>query len=173
MRRFYKVLFDEQPDLGVAQTLAERDLFFLPYSGRVSDWQPPTLELRDGGYPDYLASTLGCRLCSDKLRSILDAHAGPADELQWLPVRVRSGRQERPFFVLHFPSPPDVLDKTETIFAGSFVVKAVLSDSAVADYRVFGYPECGELPLLIAEDVKIAIERERCTGMEMAPVPVT
>jgi hypothetical protein len=173
MRKFFQILFDEQPGLGVAWTVEERDVFSLPDAGRVSNWQPIDLELRGGDYPDYQPSILGCRMCSSELRAILDEHAAPSDELQWLPVRVSNGNETRPYFILHFPNPPDVLDKTKTIFADRFVVKPVLSLDLVSDHRVFAYPECDCLPLFISEDVKRAIEGANLTGgMEIAKLPV-
>jgi hypothetical protein len=169
---YYKVLFQDNETLGVGYTVEQRDLFFLPDSGRVENWQPINLVLRDGGFPDYLASNLGCRLCSEVLKRILDDGAAPADELQWLEVRVRKDTEQRPYYILHFPNPPDVLDKSRTIFAGDFVVKAVLSIEKTKDHRVFAYPGCGCLPLFVAGDVNRAIQKHVCTGLEISRAPV-
>src|SRR6516165_2778709 len=110
MTNYYKVRFQEEDRLGVGHTVEKRDLFFLPDSGKVDRWQPLVLELRDGDYPDYLASNLGCRLCSERLKGILHSRASPADVLEWLEVVVRKYDQDRRYFILHFPQPPDVLN---------------------------------------------------------------
>lgn len=172
MTTFYKILFDENGVFGVAQTIEKHDLFTLPYSGVVEDWQPIVLDLREGEFADYLASNLGCRMCSDRLRSILKAHASPDDELQWLPVIVRRGVEQRSYSILHFPNPPDVLNKEKTIFAGEFVVKPVLSKIAIGNHRVFSFPKGGELPLFADEQAKLAIEAAGCTGLEASHTAV-
>ena len=172
MAKYFKVLFDDKGVFGVAHTVEKRDLFMLPYAGIVEDWQPMTLELRQGAFADYLASNLGCRLCSDRLRNILQSHSAPEDHLQWLAVEVRRGSQNRTYSILHFPNPPEVLNKDRSIFAGDFVVKPVLSRDAIGCHRVFSYPKSGELRMFIAEPVKRAIEAAGCTGMELSPAPV-
>jgi hypothetical protein len=172
MTNYYKVLFQEEESLGIGHTVESRDLFFLPDTGTVDGWQPLVLELREGDYPDYLACNLGCRLCSERLKDILQSRASPSDVLEWLEVVVRKQGQERRYFILHFPQAPDVLDKKKTIFAGDFVVKAVLSKDAVAGHQVFAYPKCGCLPLFISEEVSRAIDEEQCTGMEFSKLPV-
>jgi hypothetical protein len=169
---YYELLFQEEKHLGVGQTVDKQDVFHLPDAGKVDGWKPLLLDLKDGDYPDYLASNLGCRLCSERLRAILQTHASSSDILEWLEVTVRKQGEERPYFVLHFPQPPDVLDKKKTIFAGSFVVKAVLSREAATGHQVFAYPKCGCLPLFISEEVKQAIQAEQCIGMEICKMPV-
>ena len=151
---YFKVLFGDQGTWGVAHTIEQRELFSLPLSGRVEDWMPFALELRDGEFVDYLASDLGCRLCSGKMRDILQRHASPKDELQWLPVNVFRGDEQRSYAILHFPNPPDVLDKRGTLFAGDFVVKPVLFVEALHLHDVFSFPNGGDLRLCVSEVVK-------------------
>lgn len=171
---YYKILFGDDETFGVAYPVEKIGLFLLPESGPVQDWKPLTLELRDGEFADYLGSELGCRLCSDRLRSILQKHASPDDELQWLPVVVQQGTENRPYSILHFPNSPDVLNKEKTLFAGDtgFVVKAVFLPSALVNHSVFAYPGGGELSLFVSEPVKQAIEAAGCTGMELSVAPV-
>jgi hypothetical protein len=104
---------------------------------------------------------------------LLDRTASREDLIQWLRVIVRKGDQERSYYILHFPSPPDVLNKELTIFAGEdFVVKPVLSAHALRMHRVFSYPKNEGLPLFVAEEVKREIEAVGCTGLDLTPVPV-
>jgi hypothetical protein len=168
MADYYKVLFQEDEHLGVGQTVEQTGLFFLPDAGKIENWKPIVLELRNGDYPDYLASNLGCRPCSERLKAILTARASPSDSLQWLDVLVKKQGEERRYSILHFPEPPNVLDKKETTFAGDFVVKAVLSRDAAAGHQVFAYPKCGCLPLFISDEVMCRIQADKCTGMEIS-----
>ena len=172
MTKYYKVLFDDQGSYGVARTTERGELFALSDRRRVEDWKPLALELRDGTFADYLASNLGCRLCSERLRSILHDHASPLDQIQWLNVEVFRGTEKRTYAILHFPSPPDVLNMTMSIVAGDFVVKPVLSKQAVEGHDVFSFPNGGELPLFVSEPVKRAIVAAGCTGLELSQAPI-
>lgn len=144
------------------------DIFRLPKIGHFNNWNPLTLDLVDGEFADFLGSNLGCRLCSDRLKSILDSHASVDDDIQWLPVVVQQTTLKKTYSILHFPNPPDILHKNKTIFLDDFVVKPVLSADAIGQHKVFSYPRGGELPLFITQSVKEAIDREGCTGMEIA-----
>jgi hypothetical protein len=183
MTMYYQVLFDDEGVYGVAYTDKNQETgpcfpppggFGLPYAGIVEDWQPLALELREGDFADYLASNLGCRLCSDRLKSILESHASPADELQWLVTEVHRRAEKHVYWILHFPNPPDVLNKSKTLFVDGtdVVVKPVLSKDATAGHQVFAYPEAGELTLFVGEPVKRAIEAAGCTGMELSRAPL-
>jgi len=169
---YYKVLFDEDGVFGVAQTVEKGDLLTLPYSGVVENWQPLVLELRQGDFADYLSSNLGCRLCSDRLKGVLQNGASSDDELQWLAVEVHRGAEKRPYWVLHFPNPPDVLNRNKSILAGEFVVKPVLSRDAIISHQVFSFPKGGKLPLFVAESVERVIKAAGFTGMELSRAPV-
>jgi len=172
MSVYYKVLFDEEGVFGVAHTIEKGDLFTLPYCGVVENWKPLALELREGEFADYLASNLGCRLCSERLRNILQTHASSTDELQWLSVEVCRGMEKRAYAILHFPAPPDILNKNKSILAGDFVAKPVLSKSSLGTHQVFSYPNAGELKLFVSEPVKRAIEAAGCSGLELSRAPV-
>lgn len=166
MRRFYKVLFREDSAYGVAYAIDNCAIIDLPYSGRVKKWKPLLLELREGEPVDYLANSLGCRLCSNRLRQILEANASEEDELQWLPVIVKHKFDTHQYSILHFPNPPCVINESASILVDDFVVKPVLLRSAITVHAVFSYPNAGELPLFISDIVKDAIEAVGCSGIE-------
>src|SRR5690242_6574940 len=123
---YHKITFSDEIPFGIAQ-LQEQDItgscfpppgiFLLPYSGSVTDWTSLSLLLTNGDFVDYLASDLGCRLCSSRLKSLIQAHASDLDVLQWLPVTVMCSSDAKDYFILHFPSPPDILNRDDTIFA--------------------------------------------------------
>lgn len=74
MVSFYQMTFCEDKkyqSFGVAYADPDVDLLLLPESGvRIDSWKSINLELRCGGYADYLSSDLGGRLCSEKLKRL-------------------------------------------------------------------------------------------------------
>ena len=123
---------------------------------------------------DYLANNLGIRLCSPTLRAVIDEHRGDRDEIQWLDAHVitPTSKVGLSYSVLHLPSHPDVLDAERTIWARhNFVVKPVLAASKLGGHAIFGFPEA-TLTLVVRADVKAAIQRARCSGVDFSRVPV-
>ena len=166
MTTYYQALYGTDQTEGVGYADKQDKLFLLPDHGEVVDWRPLRLELRDGVFSDYLASNLGCRMCSKKLKQVLQALASLDDELQWLEVEVRQGADRRPYWILHFPNPPDVLNPDETVFAGKCVVQPVLDRFKVDGHDVFSFPLGGELKLFVSKGVKQAIDAAGCTGLQ-------
>ena len=178
---YHKILFSDDARFGVAYLrpgkrsavcFPEGDLLWLPYQGMVEDWEQLRLNLQDGEFSDYLASDLGCRMCSLKLKEVLQAHATGNDHLQWLPVTVHHGREKRVYFILHFPNPPDVLNPDRTLFTNGVVLKAALDREKVAGHEVLTYPEGGNIVLYVSEGVRAAIEAAGCTGNHFGNLPV-
>ena len=168
---YYRFLFDDSRDFGVAFAPSTGRVFTLPTVGAVVNWQPIVMELRKGVFTDYLANNIRCRLCSERLKRILTENASSSDILQWLPVEVNNGEECRRYFILHFPSPPDVVDKIASIIVDDFVVKPVLSKSAATGHRVFAYPDGGELKLFVDQRVMSAIVGNGCSGMQLTEAP--
>ena len=83
----------DRETFGFARELRANDLFSLPETGRVEQWKTVELDLGQAKGADYLASSLSCRLCSDKLREVLQAQAAPEDQIQWLQVEQRLHRR--------------------------------------------------------------------------------
>jgi len=139
---------------------------------RVVNWRPIAFVLKDGAFADYQANNLGLRLCSKKLMSIFEHTRAEVDDLQWLAATIETENGEsRRYVVLHVPTTYEVLDKDRTIFAGEdFVVKACLDESAVREHCVLGLPGCVHT-LIVATEVKEAIELAECTGVEFSRVP--
>jgi hypothetical protein len=178
---YSKITFSDEIRFGVAHLqepailgacFPPPGILLLPYFGSVTGWNKLSLSLTDGDFVDYFASDLGCRLCSRRLKALLQAHASAMDVLQWLPVEVTSGIETKEYFILHFPSPPDILDREKTIFAGTAVIKPVLSKQKIAGHKVLTYSEGGNLPLFVSDDVKSAIVEAGFTGLNCVRVPV-
>lgn len=141
--------------------------------GRVEGWVPLELEVRSGVPTDYLANNVGVRLCSERLKDALEQANSGADELQWLDATVldAAGIGHR-YYVLHFPTLPDVLDPERTITSrGWFVVKPVIAESRVGQHRVFSFPG-GTSRTVVTDQVREAVVRAGCTGVDFASVAV-
>lgn len=173
MSRYFTVHLAEDDSLGVAELVNEDiERFCPPYRGRIRNWNPVMMRLCDGGFPDYLSSDLGGRICSERLKTILSQGASSKDVLQWLEVSVKTGRTVKNYHILHFPRPPCVLNADKTVFAGDdFVVKAVLCAKAIEPHSVFCYPKNEGIALFVSENVKQAIEKARCTGIDFYKAP--
>lgn len=168
----YAILFADD-DSGMAYTRGECPISDLPYNGRVDNWIPLVLDLREGYYADYQGSDLAWRLCSDRLREILDDATGELDVFQWLPVTVISESEDRAYYILHFPEPPDVLGVAETLYAApNLVIKPAFRRNAMTDHSVFSYPANDGLSLFVTDTVKGRIEAAGCTGLEFWPMRV-
>jgi hypothetical protein len=164
----YGVILNDDPRLGTAESLEELPLLLLPEEGFVNNWGPFVFELRDGRFGDYLACEISLRLCSQRLRDILQQKASPDDVLQWLDIQIRRGSEERQYFVLHFPEPRDVLDKEHTVYGANerSVIKPAFSKRLCEKYNIFPSPRKGGQGFFIRAQVKEAIEAAKCTGME-------
>lgn len=136
----------------------------------IEDWQDPVLEVVGEALDDYLANDIGVRLCSPRLRELIDDIASENDAIHWLDARVVFERSEFPFFVLHFLSFPDVLDPIKTLRArGGFVVRPVVSRARLQGHKVFSFAG-GVTRLIVDSDIRNAVEYSRCTGVDFAPV---
>jgi len=166
MDPYYGVYFSGDDKYGYAETVDQKsDTFELPETGLLDNWHPMSLRLVGGKIADYLGSNLSCRLCSDRLREILERAATKEDAIQWLPLIVANESRGLSYSILHFHNPPDVLCRKETIFAGDFVAKPVFLRHRIENHQVFAYPTAGKRKLFISKRVKLAIEAAKCTGM--------
>jgi hypothetical protein len=160
--KYYRVHLSDDESLGVAKSRSP-GLFMLQAEGEVVGWEPVALDLVEGDFSDYLASNLGVRLCSERMKEVLQRFAGPRDVLQWLPVRVFKGEDERQFFILHLPILDDVLG-SKTLFHEDVVIKPVLSLRRALGHAVFSYRGSEGVSLFIDERVRKALSEAGCSG---------
>jgi len=154
----------------------ETDLFILLDSGTpVSEWEGLHFTMKGGTFSDYLANNHAARLCSAKMRKILDHMKSEIDELQWLPVIVENENgEQRQYFILHFPITYDVLNEKESIFgAYNSIIKPVISQSKAHGHNIFTFHGAAQLSFRISEPVKVEIQKEKCTGMEFERVVIS
>lgn len=171
---FYAVHWEDDDRHAVARD-DDPELFFLPDHGAVEGWQEHTLVASEGSLSDYLASDMGCRMCSEKMRAVLDESRSRADNLQWLPVVVHQGTRTARYWILHFPDPPDILDTKRTLFAGGgkAVVKAVIDPKAALAYSVTTFRGGGQLRFVVSRPTLEALQHAGCTGMSFSRMPGT
>ncbi len=169
MVSFYQMTFCEDKkyqSFGVAYADPDVDLLLLPESGvRIDSWKSINLELRCGGYADYLSSDLGGRLCSEKLKDLIEQNISDNENVQWLDVNVSGDLECKKYYFLHFPKNIPVINKDRSIFAGNMVVKVVLDAQLVSHLSIFTLPDEVGRTLFVSEELKKVISKNNITGV--------
>lgn len=143
---------------------------FLHEQRPVTDWTPLVLTVKAGWLCDHQPNNAGCLLFSERLQSVLEDNRAEADILQWLPVTVVDVEEKSwPYWILHFLTRQDVLNKGKTLFVPgtNLVMKPYFDKALVRTHRVFSYPGAA-LALVVSSEVKQAIRQARCTGIEFS-----
>lgn len=175
--KFYRLFL--AGDFGVAFAPPEVDpVGLIPDRGEITFWTPLEFVVKPGewGGPlaDFVNSNLPVRLCSKRLKDLLESLRSEADNVQWLPVYVTDVEGKRvEHYILHFPEPPDVLnlDPGETIYdaESGVLIRPCLSRSKVENHRLFNIPGL-EIATVVDETVKRALEGAGMQGMEFSSI---
>jgi len=169
MKAYYAVLHKPKKEWGVAYVLGDYPISMLPNEGEVSKWDTPAFEAREGELTDYMANNRALRMCSKKLRDIVNLMTSERDCIQWLKVSVVFESSPVDYFVMHFTKVHDVIDKTHSIMVGDdFVVKPVLSALAVNDHLIATFRGAETSALLVRSDLKQLMQKEHCTGIQFS-----
>lgn len=139
------------------------------FGGLIEEWPERRYRI-DGEFADLQPEIRALKLCSPELRRVLDSHRSPADSLQWLPATVESmSGEQRPYWVLHFPEFPDVLDVEKSTFeeyeGERFYDSAVLDLRKAARHSVMPSPERFATAFMIAEPVMRALVEAGLSGL--------
>ena len=139
--------------------------------GRVEDWPGLPLSL-EGAALDYLPNNVGVRLCSTRLRDVVEAVRDRDDSMQWLSVSVTDpDGTVLPYWALHFVRHPEVLHEERTIRArGDFVVKPVVDSTRAARHQLFAFPGA-TTRMIVSQRARDAIVDAGCTGVVFEPAP--
>ena len=143
-------------------------------TGAIDDWVEQEYRLTGGGFSDYQAEVRGLRLCSERLRTILESARGEKDEVQWLPASVIGpGGERRPYWVLHFPESGDhLLDIDRSTYGPLDLVKRGVLDPAKAqDRHVLPSPDGSFVSFVISSKTREAILAAGLEGIEMELYP--
>lgn len=174
VERFFYVFVANVADFALARAPHDPELGRqIRSDDEMTDWRPLHFVLEQGSIvTDYLANSFAFRLCSERLRDVIDQNKGIDDDVQWLPTTVEWPKgQQMSYWVLHFPTYPDVMNKTRTVTSGPVIVKAYLDPGLVRGHRVFSRPR-DSVSLIVADSVRKAISRSGCSGMTFSKVPM-
>ena len=151
---------------GVAYLIDSGQLHLLPEEGWVKGWEIRRFFLRNGIYADYLAADISCRLCSERLRDILERCKSEKDVLQWLDAEVESetGEKKR-YYLLHFPEPEDLLDKSKCAYYKTTLLKHVIDMKASAGHEVFSYIGGSTVSFIATQKVREELKNAGCSGL--------
>lgn len=148
-----------------------------PEKGLQTNWSPIIFKKlkEEGPVPDYVCTDICGRICSLKLRKIIDEHQTNSDnKIQWLPMIIEdeeSGAQTE-YYYLHFPEVCDSLDFNHTTFSLLGVVqKIAFSFSKIKNRSIFncaGSAYC----IGVSKKLKEAIFKSGCTGVTVSPANV-
>jgi hypothetical protein len=197
---YFQVIHDDEtrpgfgsanfPD-GWASDFANRDLIQRGFPSKLSGPLPPAA-LTVGGFDDYLINDCLYTLCSEKLKSVIQAGQGPNDMVEWHPTVVHGNGETLPYYVLHLPVIRAVLDEQRSVFYSYHdflvwdfkhrlgvepppdlptrsVIKYAFNADALLDCHIFGR-EDGNWDWFVSNTLKRAIEAAGCTGMEFLQV---
>ena len=171
MSRYYFVHWlDDDGPVAYGPDDPERD-GLVQEPGRVEQWLVPALHVTGGAPTDYLANSIGVRLCSARLRDVIESCRGEDDQIQWLSAEVfDSSGARHEYQVLHFVDLPDVLDAKRTILVDpNFVVKPVVSRRKCLGRHVLAFPGA-DIRWIVSEVVRESVVASGCTGMEFSEV---
>ncbi len=178
MSQFFGLSFSEDKEeiYGVAYAPEESPLLLLPRSGEpVKCWEPLRFTLRDGTFSDYQANDAGVRLCSEKMKDVIEESRTEEDCIQWLQVLLGGeSNDERIYYLLHFPVDFDILDRKQTVYADDdFIVKPVFDGLALQSHAIVTLPHSYGIQVYASEELKSMIEKAACTDVSFSKVPMT
>jgi hypothetical protein len=171
--QYYQVLSDYNATPTIEVARASRGLdHSLVVDGKPVETRTPVRFVIPKGSPvDYQQNDLGWRLCSGRMRRIIDTHKSAIDEVEWIDAVVAAERrQEHRYFVMHFPIPLPlaILDSRRTVFNPfnpRLVIKPVLNHRAVDGHNVFTY-EGGFEPWFVRQHIRDALLAAGCEKIE-------
>lgn len=174
MNNYFDICVKDDDSLGFAYLEPKRTKEVI-YTGHleVTCWKSPIFYLRGGDYGDLLANDFLCRLCSPRLRQILESNKGEKDFIEWLPAYVENSatQQKREYFILIISQFDDVYDHEQSLYVNGSISMPALDRNKVVGHKVFSLPD-DFIGLMVSEDIKVAIEEADCRGLKFYQVPV-
>ena len=179
MTEFYQVLPSEDYEIsgyGVAYSIVNEPQDILPKSGvPVDSWEPIFYKLKEGSYADYLADNIGARLCSPKLKDVIEKNLSGCDIIQWLKAYIVDTQNNQiEYSILHFPVNFSIINNKESVMVGEVVVKPVLKLNAVRDHNILKecIPKIYGGRFFVSKHLMQNIIKEDITGIGFSPVGV-
>jgi hypothetical protein len=128
---------------------------------------------------DYQPNNLAWPLMSIRMKELVSHHLNGNEGVEWIKVNVLLGSERRDYFIPRFQRKLDVLDEQKTIFVkGSrHIIKPVYSLEKVIDYNFFHKPQeqFWEITssLIVSEELKLAMQKEKLIGVDFEKVVVS
>ncbi len=161
---YYELTFDDRRrDIHVAMKVdPSADYQSFKYrlrfeGGVVDEWPDMRYVLPRGAMTDWIDTVNNFSIVSERIRSVLDAHAGPNDRIQWIPAHVRlQEEEERPYWLPHFPDPPDVLHRQESTWGPGGVIRWVLDPARMDSHEVLRAKDVPSMAHLVVSERVLA-----------------
>jgi len=175
--KYYTVWLKDSRKLGCAEVKNTENWSILEDKGYIENWEPLLFEISEGEYTDYQCNDLGTRLCSTKLKDIIQSNRSENDIIQWLEASVILNSEKREYYILYLPEQFDVLNMDKSIFDDEedekfrTLVKPVLSEKLAAKHNFFHYNR-NQIGLTISETIKKIFKKEKISGMKIESTPV-
>jgi hypothetical protein len=123
---------------------------------------------------DLLPNELSWCVVSRIVKLVFDAFKLPGDTFEWFPVGVRTNDTTALYYTLWCPMARDVVNRRRrafrigesTYFQKSFLDAGALEKMTIA--AIDEHPDC----LVVAEEVKAALENSKCTGFSFEKIEV-
>jgi hypothetical protein len=128
--------------------------------------------------PEWAWGVTAGSMMAPRVRDILAAHAGPADDIQWIPCTITAAGQDLPYYIPHFPTWHDILHDDLTHWTprpGSardnprswkhdhVPIRWVLDTNKLHDHSVFNLPHTS-LSVIVTTPVLDALNDAQVTG---------
>jgi len=156
----------------VAYGQYDPDLYPLLSKGdRIDGWSPRQLVVESDELEDYLVNNVGVRLCSSRMRDIIDRNLGPRDEVQWLEAEVTDiSGTSHDYYVLHLIGGDGAVDEKRSIMVRDFVVKPVIDITKTVGRNLLTLPG-GAVRFFVSDDVRGALLDAGITGVSFHQAP--
>lgn len=170
MDKYYEIMpppLKKVKRFGIAYLKSEASILdILPAAGvPVENWEPMELELRDGDYADFIYSNIAVKICSVKLKNVIDCNRLSGDLLQWLDIFVSKGSKTMQYFILHFLDTKPIHNIEHSLIINDSLIKVVLDKQLVRDRNIFTLPNTRSLDIYISEIMKNAMISANITGI--------
>ena len=146
----------------------------------IPNWKPIHFTIFDNigkgeGFQDYQFASFADRLCSQRLKDLLENSKSPDDKIQWLDTTVTWNGDTRPYYRLHFYEDTDVLDPVLSKWNPETKLYDALYKTYVREkignHNIFSYP--GDyLGLTVKAFIVKEMKKQKMTGMTWEPAIV-
>jgi len=123
-------------------------------------------------FEDYQSVIHGFRLCSQRLKILLENNKSPVDKIQWLDATVTWNGETRPYYILHFFEDTDVIDpvlsRWNPVRKAYDALPKVYDREKIGNLNIFSFPQ-SFLGLTVRAHILSEIKKQKMTGMTWEP----